>query len=199
MVEAPRIRPPSWRDPRLGVGVLLVALAVALGWWAVSSASARVGVWAATQTLTPGSSLAGNVTAVDVDPAIAPLYLSVQTEPSGVVDRVIQPGELVPISAITDSPALRTLVVPSSSAIPEGTGPGSRVDVWHTPGRAISGERGEPALVAEDVLVQAVLTDSSFLASQYGGVQILIEPERLPALLAAMADDGNLVVVPRGG
>ena len=31
MAEAPRIRPPSWRDPRLGVGILLVALAVALG------------------------------------------------------------------------------------------------------------------------------------------------------------------------
>ena len=32
-------RRPSWRDPRLGVGVLLMAASVALGAWTVAGAS----------------------------------------------------------------------------------------------------------------------------------------------------------------
>lgn len=199
MADATRIRPPSWRDPRLGVGIVLVALAVALGWWAVSSASQRVGVWAAADTLTPGDELAGNVILVDVDPSIAHVYVSGETEPSGTIDRVVQSGELIPLSAVTDSVELRTVVVPSSSAIPEGTTPGVRIDVWHTPGRSVDDAEREPRLVAEDLLVDAVITDSSFLASQYGGVQVLVAPDLLPSLLAAMAADGDLVVVPRGG
>ena len=199
MAEETRIRPPSWRDPRLGVGIVLVALAVALGWWIVSSATDRVGVWAATEAITPGDRLAGKVAVVEVDPGIAPLYLAAEAEPNGVADRVIQQGELVPASAVTDAVELRTVVVASSSAIPEGTAAGSRVDIWHTPGGSFGEEPGEPTIVAEDVLVQGVLTDSAFFASQFGGVQVLIEPDGLPALLAAMADDGDLVVVPRGG
>lgn len=199
MPDATRIRPPSWRDPRLGVGILLVVVAVVLGWWVVSSASQRVGVWAAVETLTPGDALDGKVSVIDVDPGIAGLYLAAADEPRGVVDRVIHAGEIVPLTAIADSVDLRTVVVASSNAIPEGTGPGSRVDVWHTPSAPIGGEAGEPVMVAEDVTVQAVLADSSMFASQYGGVQVLIEPERLPALLSAMSANGDLVVVPRGG
>src|SRR5690625_6270708 len=41
----PRVRRPSWRDPRLGVGVLLVAGAVALGSWTVSRADDTVTVY----------------------------------------------------------------------------------------------------------------------------------------------------------
>lgn len=199
MAEATRIRPPSWRDPRLGVGVVLVALAVALGWWVVSSASNREGVWAAVDTLTPGDSLAGNVAVVEVDPGIAHLYLPADAEPEGVVDRVVQQGELVPASAVVDAVELRAVVVPVSSAIPEGTQAGSRVEIWHTPGRSFGEDAAVPGVVAEDVLVQAVLSDSAFLGSRYGGVQVLISPAELPTLLAAMAADGDIVVVPRGG
>src|SRR5690606_16889177 len=51
---AARMRRPSWRDPRLGVGILLVVASVALGSWVVARADATVTVYQAAQALTPG-------------------------------------------------------------------------------------------------------------------------------------------------
>ncbi|WP_418605469.1 hypothetical protein [Georgenia sp. SUBG003] len=51
--QARRMRRPTWRDPRLGVGVVLVAASVALGTWAVRDAAATVEVYAARDALTP--------------------------------------------------------------------------------------------------------------------------------------------------
>lgn len=198
MSEASRLRPPSWRDPRLSVGVLLVALSVALGWWAVSSASQRVGVYSAVETLTPGSAVDGRLAVVEVDPGIAHLYVGADSVPEGVVDRLIEQGELIPASALTTQVDQRTVVIPSATLIPDGVGPGSRIDVWFTPS-AVRDDSGEPPqLVAEDLVVETVISESSFLASQYGGVQVLVPPEGLPDILAAMAAEGSLVIVPRG-
>src|SRR5690554_2394750 len=54
---ATRLRRPSWRDPRLVVGLLLVAVSVAAGSWVVTSAQAATPVWVARGTLTPGTQL----------------------------------------------------------------------------------------------------------------------------------------------
>ena len=53
-----RIRRPSWRDPRLGVGVLLVAGSVALGSWTMARADHTVTVFTAATVLAPGEVLA---------------------------------------------------------------------------------------------------------------------------------------------
>src|SRR5690606_13407309 len=52
-----RIRRPHWRDPRLGIGVVLVALAVAAGAWTFAQADRTEPVYEARETITAGESL----------------------------------------------------------------------------------------------------------------------------------------------
>src|SRR3954452_20167145 len=54
---AARLRRPGWRDPRLLVGVVMVAASVALGSWAVQSAQTTVPVYVARDALVPGQRL----------------------------------------------------------------------------------------------------------------------------------------------
>ena len=48
-----RLRRPGWRDPRLLVGVGMIAGSVALGAWAVTAAEASTPVYVARGALTP--------------------------------------------------------------------------------------------------------------------------------------------------
>src|SRR5699024_11876138 len=86
MSEAPtpRVRRPSWRDPRLGVGVLLVAGSVALGSWTVSRADDTVTVYTTATVLSPGDQVDDEdlvATQVQV-PALAEPYLTPGEEPA---------------------------------------------------------------------------------------------------------------------
>ena len=99
-----RIRRPSWRDPRLGVGVLLVAGSVALGSWTVAQADHTVTVLAAASVLAPGEQLEEEdlvATQVSV-PEVADTYLTPETELAEdlVVLRTVGEGELVPLAAL---------------------------------------------------------------------------------------------------
>ena len=199
---ARRMRRPSWRDPRLGVGMVLVAASVALGTHVVSDASRTEQVWAAREVLTPGEALAGAVVLVEVNPEVAPLYLPAGADLEATVDRVVGAGELVPADAVValDAVDLRSVVVPAGSRLPGAVGAGTRGDVWFnpraTPGSAVP---ASPAhVVAEDVLVEDVtVEDSMFAGAEFGSVQLLLTADLLPAVLAAMGSDGSLVVVPR--
>lgn len=197
MAQASRIRLPSWRDPRLGVGIVLVALSVAAGWWLVDSATQRVPVMAAVHDLVPGDQLAGSVTVVQVDPAVAEHYLLPTSDQQGVVNRVVGAGELIPADAVVTQVDQRTVVVPSSTQIPSGVRAGSVVELWFT-AQSDRGATADPQLVAASLTVRAVVTDGSFLASQFGGVEVIVPPDSLPAVLSAMAADGSLVIVPQG-
>ncbi len=198
------MRRPSWRDPRLGVGLVLVATSVALGSYAVSSANRTVAVYAAQATLTPGIVLEDAVALVEVSPSVAAKYLDAGADLRATVDRVVQPGELVPTSAVIAlaDVDLRSVVVPAGARLPDGVGSGSRVDVWFNPD-APTGANAPmtPAhVVAEDVVVQSVAVDDSmFSGAEFGSVQILVANDLLPALLQAMGSDGSLVIVPRSG
>ena len=105
MVEqAQRLRRPSWRDPRLGIGVLLVAGSVALGSWAVAQADRTTDVLLAVTPLTPGDRLAEaelRPHAIRPD-ALTEVYLNGDTElpEDAVATRVIGAGELVPATAV---------------------------------------------------------------------------------------------------
>ena len=64
---ASRLRPPSWRDSRLIIGVLLVLLSTVLGSVVVARADDRVPVYAAKGEVAPGQQLrAADVVRVDV-------------------------------------------------------------------------------------------------------------------------------------
>lgn len=204
---APRLRPPSWRDPRLVVGVLVVLLAVVLGARVVGAADETEPVYAAARTLTPGDAVdEGDVRVVRARLDDASRYLTAATSlPEGLVAlRSVGEGELLARSGLGDAAALdlKPVGVPVEGARPAGLVKGARVDVWVAlpdPDRA--GSFADPERVVEAAEVSEVAESGNTLGS--GGastVQVLMADEPLRTTLSALANGADiaLVLVPGG-
>mgnify|MGYP001172740860 CR=1 FL=1 len=211
MVEqAQRLRRPSWRDPRLGIGVLLVAGSVALGSWAVAQADRTTEVLLAVTPLTPGDRLAEaelRPHAIRPD-ALTEVYLNGETDlpDDAVATRVVGAGELVPATAVGTAADLdlRPVVVPLTGPVPAGVAKGATVDLWltaaGTPGTARDTEPLEPSLLAAGLVVADLLeADSLFTASGGAAAQVLVPQSELPDVLAALSGDVSVVLVPVPG
>lgn len=205
---AARLRRPTWRDPRLVVGVVIVAASVALGSWAVSSAGRTVPVYAADGTLTPGEPVdAAQLRTVDVRiDAGTELYLRADQElPDEVVAlRVVDDGELVARSALGDAADVdvRSVPVPVDQAVSSRVRAGSAVDLWSTPQEQAGGDRpaADPAPLVEGVVVEQVDEAGAGLVVADGAtLHVLVPSADLPAVLRALADPGSVTVVPRAG
>ncbi|MFC4556010.1 hypothetical protein [Georgenia faecalis] len=206
---ARRLRRPTWRDPRLGVGVLLVAGSVALTTWVVGDASRTVDVYAAEATLTPGDRLTDEdvrvLQARPGGPEGTYLLVADGLPEDGVLTRVVGEGEMIPAAAVgrVGDVDLRPVVVPLTGTVPTGLGPGTVVDLWLTdparPGAATE-ERAEPSLLAGDLVVaDLVESDTLFTGGTGTSVEVLVPRAELAGVLDALSGDGAVVVVPVPG
>lgn len=179
-------------DPRLLIGLVLVAGST-LGVWAlVAGLDDTVEVYVARDTLTPGASLELDeldVAAVRLGASEAN-YLLVDgaSESSLVVARTVHAGELVPLGAVDDADrsGLSTVVVPSRGPLPSGLEPGARVDVWS----AKATERGAfeaPKVLVGGAEIAALVEESGMMAAEGASVELLIPREKVAALLEALA------------
>lgn len=204
-----RLHRPSWRDPRLGIGVVLIAASVALGSWAVSSASRSVDVYVAARPLAPGHEL----TVDDVEIAAARpgdtsaryLLADEGLSPGSVLVRPVGQGELVPRTAVgrREDLDVRPLVIPVGAASARGLEPGHTVDVWLTdPERIGAGQeaRAEPRLLAEDLVVAEVTVGDSVLAGAVSAdVEVLVPRAEIATLIDATSGPREIVIVPVPG
>ena len=197
---ANRLRRPSWRDPRLIVGVLLVAVSVAAGSWVVTAAQAATPVWVARGTLTPGTELTAQqleVADVRLTAAQLPAYLdgTAPVPSDRVVMRTIQPGELVPRSALGDRASLDVHPVPLTVPDPGASVvEGAVVDLWFVPE---SGEGApEPSALAHGLTVAEVSRPTGAFSQGQTVVHVLVPQAELPQVLAATAVSGSVRVVP---
>ena len=207
---ARRVRRPSWRDPRLGVGVLLVAGSVALGTWVVSGAADGVPVYAAREVLTPGEALgSADLAVVEARvPGAADVYLRADAPlpEDAVVTRLVGSGELVPVAAVGTDAAVdvRPVSIRIEGPMSSGVVDGALVDLWLTrPGPRLPGSvagSAEPELVVGGLRVARVTADDQVFAGVSStSVEVLVPRERLPSVLAALAVDGAITLVPLPG
>lgn len=207
-MNTPRMRRPSWRDPRLGVGVLLVVASVALGSWAVSSADATVSVYQAREALTPGDVIDDadlQVVQVRLD-GVESVYLVPGSDllPGSVVTRTIDAGELVPLASLgsADEIDVRPVQVPMSAALTDAVAKGTRVEIWAAMPDPASPEKAymDPAPLVTGVEVADVYTDTSvFAGSDSVQIQVLVPVDDVSAVLAALAAEAQITVVPVPG
>lgn len=132
---------PTWRDPRLWVGILILAASVLAGARLLGQADDSVSVWAAREDLAPGESVgAEDLVAHRVrfaDAGIQDRYLLVEDplpEPA-TLTRALGAGELVPRSALGQPEGTGLLTVPislPSLSVPPDLTAGAHVDVWVT-------------------------------------------------------------------
>ncbi len=207
---AVRLRPPGWRDPRLLVGIVLVACSVALGSWAFATADRTAPVYAADGPLVAGDPVTpDDVTVRQVrlgDAAEAYLPADVALPDGLVAVRTVGDGELLPAAAVVDGGALdvRPIAVHPDGPVSSRVVQGSLVDLWSVPDGSEhpSGavDVSAPRQLA-DGLVVAEVSEPSGTFSVSGGptVHVLVPVADLADVLAALAGGGSVEVVPVPG
>ena len=209
--RATRSRPPGWRNPRLVLGLLLVAGSVVLGARLLSSADDTVAVWTLARDLPAGAVLEeGALESRRVrfpDATTADLYLATTDRPPrGVtLDRPLVAGELLPRAAFADDGGADLVEVPisvGSDDLPATVRQGSVVDVWVTPEvPAVRESKVEAVPVLTDVVVVAVPGAADTLAPQATRQVIVGVPgERADELGTALGGiaAGRVVIARKG-
>lgn len=198
-----RLQRPGWKDPRLVVGVLLVALSVALGSWSVRAARETSPVLAAVADLPAGHVLAdGDLRPVEVAlGATGEQYLDGRTPVAGtILARAVRAGELVPGTLLVAPPAagLRTVAIPIPGPLPGDVVVGGLVDLWHLPAHEPGTDTEPPRAVARGLDVTAVTSDSGAFGSSltHGTtVEVRVGEAELPTVLGALSAEGDLALV----
>lgn len=199
----------TWKDPRLLVGVAVVASCVLLGARMFASADDTVAVWSVRGDLEAGSS----VTVAGLErqnlrfgsTALAGRYLSADDPiPTGmVVKRDLAAGELLPRAALGPADEAHLAEVPIAvplEGVPGTLRAGELVDVWVTP-ESPTGGSARAVRVLEAVRVVAVPSTGSALGPSTTR-QVLVglpaeEQGSLPSALAQISA-GTPVIVRRG-
>lgn len=189
----------SWLDPRLLIGIALVIASLAGVWLVVQQSSQTSTAWAAARTLLPGETIeSGDVAQVDVRMTEASdRYLAGSADPVGlVVAATVGDGELVPLRAVgaAEGSGRAAVVVPVEGALATGVRPGAHVDVW----TAAPGDEGyeQPSVLVADAIVVGVVEDEGILRSQATQLELLVPEHGTAALIAAIADEHVMSVVP---
>src|SRR3954469_10988533 len=139
---ARRSSAPGWRDPRLWIGVAVVAASVLVGALVLGTSDDTVAVWAAPDSMGPGHALTADDLTVRrvgfADDADAALYLGADEQlPSGLrLLHGVAAGELLPRAALgaADDASLRQVPISvASDQVPRSIGAGDVVDVYLRP------------------------------------------------------------------
>ncbi|TLM85637.1 hypothetical protein FDW83_04505 [Pseudarthrobacter sp. NamE2] len=204
---AARLRRPSWKDPRLLLGVLLVLVSVAGVVFLVNSADRTTEVYAARdaiavgEALTPENVVRAKVRLGETEQHYIPVAAGL---PEGVVAvQRIGKDQLVPRASLGEVDELdrKPVALAIDQALPSQAVEGARVDVWVAQPDAKNGF-SEPKLLLPGAEIAEVAEGSTALGSTKTTIlMVLVEDDRMPALLGAQANDAKISVVwnPGGG
>ncbi|MBT2531865.1 hypothetical protein J7E83_06955 [Arthrobacter sp. ISL-48] len=202
-----RLKRPSWKDPRLLVGVLLVLASVVGVISLVGSADRTTEVYAAKDSIAVGEKLTpDNVVHAKVRLGeTEEHYVTVESGlPEGLVAvQRIGKNQLVPRESLGKVDALdrKPVAVTIEESLPPQAIAGTRVDVWVALPDARNGF-SEPKLLLPGAEIAQVTSGSTTLGSSRNTVlMVLVADNQMPALLGAQANHAKISVVwnPGGG
>lgn len=212
---ASRSATPGWRDPRLWIGLLIVAVSVVAGSRLLAAADDTVAVWGVAADAGPGARLThGDLVARRVrfaDAGDLAGYYRVDEELPGDLRLVrgVGAGELLPRGAVSaDDAPVDTVELPvavDADQVPPAVHAGSVVDVYllGDPARgrgAMDADPGAPVL-REATVVDAPADDSGFGEAAGRRQLVLAVPQADAAAYfssVAALDSPLLTVVRRG-
>ncbi len=191
-----------WFDPRLVIGLVLIAASVAGVFGIVSSADSSVSVLTARDSLAPGDR-------IDEDDLIATsvriagageLYLLPGDVPDEglVVTKAVAEGELVPTSAVglTAGTRFASVVLTVNGQLPGSVQPGATVDLWAARKGELS-SFGAPSVIVSGATVVRVIEAEGLVASgDVTTLEVLVPRTRIARVLEAVANADALSVVP---
>jgi hypothetical protein len=207
---------PGWRDPRLWIGVAIVAASVLLGAKVLGDADDSVAVWAVSRDMGAGDSVSdadvvarnvGFVQASDVDRYLA----ADEPLPDGAtLTRDVGAGELLPRSAIGSGSQTRLKTMTfefEGPGVPAGLARGDHVDVYVTSvekdkrGKATSTRPVAQLALADLVVTDLERADDSLAGTGGRNVTVGIAPDVEAAALVTVvqaAKTDNIYLVKQG-
>ncbi|UZX03908.1 hypothetical protein F8G81_15825 [Arthrobacter sp. CDRTa11] len=206
-VTGQRLKRPSWKDPRLLVGVLLVLSSVVGVISLVGSADRTTEVYAARDSISVGEKLTPeNVVRAKVRLGDSERhYITAESGlPEGVVAvQRIGKDQLVPKESLGEVDALdrKPVALTIEETLPAQAVAGTRVDVWVALPDARNGF-SEPKLLLPGAEIAQVTAGSTALGSSRNTVlMVLVTDSQMPAILGAQANEAKIAVVwnPGGG
>lgn len=198
---AARLKRPSWNDPRLLIGMLLVLVSVAGVVLLVGSADRTTEVFAAKDGIAVGERLtAENVVRAKV--RLGDTEAHYLTAESGLSEGMVAvqrigKDELVPKASLGTIDRLnrKPVAIAVEAALPAQAVAGARVDVWVAQPDAKNGF-GEPKMLLPGAEIAEVMAGTTTLGSSKSTVLMVLVPDgQMPALLGAQANDAKIAVV----
>jgi hypothetical protein len=200
-VAAPRLQKPSWKDPRLLIGVLLVLGSVAGVIALLGSADRTTQVYSAREDIAVGQVVTEadlSIVKVRLD-EVEPSYVTVEhgfAEGKVALQRVAK-NQLVPQASLGSADAVdrKPVAIAMEEELPAQAVSGTRVDVWVAmPGSNQAFE--EPRLLLPSAEIAGMTSGSSALgAAKTTVVMVLVTDEQMPKLLGAQANKAKVAVV----
>lgn len=217
--EAPpatRARGPGWRDPRLWIGVAIVAASVVAGARLFAAADDTVAVWASAGRHGAGDELqVADLTPVRVrfaDPGTLAGYYAVDQKLPGdlLLSRGVEPGELLPRASVGAAVASDLVQVPIAvepEQVPGSVAAGAVVDIYlvtpagasATADKAATAASGAPALSAVTVLEAPRLSESFGTSGKRQLVLAVPQASAAPFFQLLGASQSPVITVVRRG
>ncbi|WGM19078.1 SAF domain-containing protein [Paenarthrobacter sp. OM7] len=201
VVAAARLKKPSWKDPRLLIGILLVLVSIAGVIALVGSADRTTQVYTAREDIAVGQVVAVadlSIVSVRLDD-VESGYVTVEgglAEGRVALQRVAK-NQLVPKESLGKADALnrKPVAISVEGELPAQAVGGARVDVWVAlPGASRAFD--EPQLLLPGAEIAQVVSGAAALgASKTTQVLVLVTDEQMPKLLGAQANKANISVV----
>ncbi|MFW0774593.1 SAF domain-containing protein [Paenarthrobacter nitroguajacolicus] len=200
-IAAPRLKKPSWKDPRLLIGVLMVLGSISGVIALVGSADRTTQVYSAREDIAVGQVVTDSdlsIVKVRLDD-VEPSYVTVEhgLAVGKVALQRVAKNQLVPQESLGSPDALdrKPVAVTLEEELPAQAIPGARVDVWIAmPGSSSAFE--EPQLLLPSAEIAGMTTGSTTLGSaKTTVVMVLVADEQMPKLLGAQANKAKVSVV----
>jgi len=196
-----RLKGPSWKDPRLLVGILLVLASVVGVVSLVAAADQTTEAYAASSPIAVGEKLTTDKLHL-VKVRLGDVEQQYLTPESGVPDGLaavqrIGKDQLLPRESLGRLDALdrKPVAVTIDEALPPQAVAGSRVDVWVALPDARNGF-SEPTLLLPGAEIAQLTPGSTALGAQRATVVMVLVPDgQMPKLLGAQANKAKISVV----
>jgi hypothetical protein len=210
---AQRVRRPGWRDPRLWIGVVLVAGSVVAGSRLLAAADDTVQVWAAASELGAGARLteedlvAARVRVADERTLAADFTVDDELPADLELVRGVAEGELVPravVGSAGESGLLEVPVAVEPEQVPPSVAAGAVVDVYVVAAPAPEGDGagaapGGPALAGVTVVAAPPLAESFGTSGRRQPVLAVPEDAAAPFFALLGSHDAAVLTVVRRG
>ena len=199
--SAPRLKKPSWRDPRLLLGILLVLASTAGVVALVGAADQTTQVFAVDETIPLGTPVTAEdfvampVRLGDVSASYLPVAEGIPER--AVASSLLRKGELLARSDLGRADQLdrKPVGLRVQDPLPAGTQAGSRIDVWSAMPDDRNGFK-EPKQILTAAEISELTIDESVLgANRATQILVLVEEDDLASLLSAQSNGAKIAVV----